>query len=379
MRPSIRLGRIFGIDIGVHYSWLLIAFLIVFSLANQFQFTNPSWTPQVIWSLAIITALFFFVSILVHELAHAAVAKSRGMSVRSITLFALGGVANIEQESTDAKSEFWTAIVGPLTSLVIGFFFLSTARAVGWRPELGMPASPAWAALAWLGYINIALAVFNMIPGYPLDGGRVLRAIAWHFTGNIVRATRIAAGVGQFIAGVLIIFGIFRFFGGAGFGGLWMAFIGWFLSQAAAGSYAEVQASAVLSDVRVRDLMSSDCATADGDTNLRIFAEDHLLRTGRRCFIVLGENGRQTGLVTVHELKKVERERWPFLTVSQIAVPLERMRTVSPETSARDALQIMVQEDVNQLPVISNGKLVGVISRGNVLQFLQTQADLKAA
>src|SRR5919109_4181861 len=193
MRATIRLGRLFGIDIGVHYSWLIIAFLIVFSLAGNFQLTNPQWTLQVIWSLAAITALLFFASILVHELSHAAVAKSRGMSVRSITLFALGGVANIEKESTDAKSEFWMAIVGPITSGVIGLVFLGLAHATGWRPDFGTPSSPVWAGLVWLGYINIALAVFNMIPGYPLDGGRVLRSIVWGINHNLVRATKIVA------------------------------------------------------------------------------------------------------------------------------------------------------------------------------------------
>jgi len=378
MRPSIRLGRLFGIEIGVHYSWLIIAFLIVFSLASNFQLTNPQWPPQVIWSLAVITALLFFASIVVHELAHAVVAIRRGMPVRSITLFALGGVANIEKESTDAKSEFWIAIVGPITSLVIGMVFLGLAYATGWRPELGTPASPIWAGFVWLGYINIALAVFNMIPGYPLDGGRVFRAIAWRLTGSQDRATRIAAGVGQFIAAALIMFGLIRFFLGAGFGGLWLAFIGWFLSQAAAASYGELEASAALSGVHVRDVMSEDCSTVDGNTNLRTFAEEYLLHTGRRCFVVLA-NGRQSGLVTVRELKQVERERWPTTTVSQITLPFDRIRTVSPDTDVTQALQIMLREDMNQLPVISNGKLAGVISRADILQFLQTQAELKAA
>jgi Zn-dependent protease/CBS domain-containing protein len=378
MHPSIRIGRVLGIDVGLHYSWLIIAFLIVFSLAGHFQMTNPQWTPQVTWSLAAITALLFFASILVHELAHAIVAKRRGMSVRSITLFALGGVANIEKESTDAKSEFWMAIVGPITSLAIGLFFLGLAGATGWQPGLGTPLSPVRTAFVWLGYINIALAVFNMIPGFPLDGGRVLRAIAWHFTGSIVRATRIAAGVGQFIAAVLIVFGLLRFFGGAGFGGLWTAFIGWFLSQAAAASYAETEATAELSGVRVGDVMSENCPRVDGNTDLRTFAEEYLLRTGRRCFVVV-ENGRELGLVTVHELKKIDRTRWPFTTVSQIAVPLEHLRTVSLDTDVTQALEIMVREDLNQLPVISNGKLVGVISRSDVLQYLQTKAELKAA
>jgi len=378
MRPSIRLGRFFGIDIGVHYSWLIIAFLIVFSLASNFELTNPQWPPLVIWSLAVITALLFFASIVVHELAHAAVAIRRGMPVRSITLFALGGVANIEKESTDARSEFWTAIVGPITSFVIGLVFLGLAHATGWRPGLGTPASPLWAGLVWLGYINIALALFNMIPGYPLDGGRVFRAIAWRITGSHDRATRIAAGVGQFIAASLIVFGLIRFFLGAGFGGLWLAFIGWFLSQAAAASYAELEASAALTGVRVKDVMSEECPSVDGNTNLRTFAEDYLLHSGRRCFVVV-ENGRQAGLVTVHELKHVDRQRWPFTTVSEIALSFDRIRTVSPDMDVTQALQIMLREDVNQLPVISNGKLAGVISRGHILQFIQTRAELKAA
>ena len=158
MRPSIRLGRILGIDIGLHYSWLIVALLIVFSLAGHFQLTNPQWGPELTWALAIVTALLFFASIVLHELSHAAVAKSRGMPVRSITLFALGGVANIEKEAPDAKSEFWTAIVGPLASIVIGLVFLGLALAAGWRPELGTPPAPLWAGFVWLGYINIALA-----------------------------------------------------------------------------------------------------------------------------------------------------------------------------------------------------------------------------
>ena len=378
MRPSLKLGRILGIDIGVHYSWVIIAFLIVFSLAGQFRLANPEWTPQLIWSLAGITALLFFASILIHELSHAAVAKSRGMSVQSITLFALGGVANIEKESMDAKSEFWMAIAGPITSVVIGFIFLGLAKVTGSGFEIGTSASPIGAAFFWLGYINIALAIFNMIPGYPLDGGRVLRAIVWRFTGSMARATRIAARVGQFFAGALIVFGLMRFLLGGSFGGLWIAFIGWFLSQASSASSAETEATAALSGVRVGDVMSTDCATVDATMNLRIFAEEYLLRTGRRCFIVL-ENGRQAGLVSINELKDMKRERWPFATVSQIAIPFDHIKTVSPETPVTEALQIMMKENANQIPVMSNGTVVGVITRVNVFQFLQTQSDMKAA
>jgi len=375
MHPTIRLGRVFGIDIGLHYSWFLIALLIFFSLVGHFQSINPQWSQGLAWSLAAITALLFFASIVTHELSHAAVAKARGMPVKSITLFALGGVANIEKESVDAKSEFWTAIVGPITSAVIGLFCLVLA---GWQPALGTPPGPLWAGLVWLGYINIALAVFNMIPGYPLDGGRVLRSIIWGINGDQVRATKIAAVVGQCIGVAFIVFGLFRFFSGAGFGGLWLAFIGWFLKDAAAASYLEAEASVVLADVRVGDVMSRDCPTVDGNLNLRTFAEDHLMRTGRRCFVVV-ENGRYLGLVTINELKQVDSARWPFTTVAQIAVPFERVRTVSPDTPLKRALELMALEDINQLPVLSNDELVGVLSRSQVLQFLQTRAELKAA
>jgi predicted transcriptional regulator len=217
-----------------------------------------------------------------------------------------------------------------------------------------------------------------MIPGYPLDGGRVLRAIVWKMTGSVVRATRIAARTGQFIAIGFIMYGLFRFFEGAGFGALWIAFIGWFLSQAAAASNAEVEASAALSGVRVADVMSEDCPAVDSNLDLRTFAEEYLLRTGRRCFVAV-LNGRHVGLVTVDEMKHVGRERWPFTTISQIAVPLDQIHAVSPDTHVREALEIMIQEDVNQLPVVSNGRVTGVISRGNVVRLLQTQAELKAA
>ena len=378
MRPTIRLGRVFGVDIGVHFSWFIIALLIFFSLVGHFEMINPQWSPPLAWAMAAITALLFFGSIVAHELSHAAVANARGMPVSSITLFALGGVANIERESVDAKSEFWMAIVGPITSAVIGLLCLAVASISGWQPALGTPPGPFQAGLVWLGYINIALAVFNMIPGYPLDGGRVLRSIIWGINRDPIRATKIAAIVGQFIAVAFIVFGLFRFFSGAGFGGLWLAFIGWFLKDAAAASYVGVEASAALAHVRVGDVMSQDCPTVDGNLNLRTFAEDYLMRTGRRCFVVV-QNGRYVGLVTINELKQVAPDRWPLTTVARIAVPFERVRTVSPDTPLNDAMELMAAGDINQLPVISNGKLVGVLSRSQVLQFLQTRAELKAA
>jgi len=206
MKAQIKLFRIWGIQIGLHYSWLLIALLVTLSLAGQFQATNPQWGANVVWVIAILTALLFFAAIVLHELSHAAIAKARGLPVKSITLFALGGVAQIEKEASDPKTEFWMGIVGPITSALIGGICLALAVLIGWDPT-ARHQSPQLAMLVWLGIINIALAVFNMVPGFPLDGGRVLRAIVWWITGNAERATRIAATTGQAIAFVFIIVG----------------------------------------------------------------------------------------------------------------------------------------------------------------------------
>jgi Zn-dependent protease/predicted transcriptional regulator len=311
-------------------------------------------------------------------LSHAAVAKARGIPVHSITLFALGGVANMERESEDARSEFWMAIAGPITSVLIGLSFLAIARVAGWHPASGTPPSPVWAGFVWLGYINIALAIFNMIPGYPLDGGRVLGSIIWAINGNRVRATKIAAGVGQTIAIAFIVFGFFRFFSAGAFAGLWLAFIGWFLAEAAGATRAGIAVSATLQNVRAVDVMSKDFPAVQENVNLRTFAEDYLLRTGRRSFVVVG-NGGQRGLVTVNELKRIKPERWPFTTVGEIAEPLERVSSVSPEAPLVRALELMGQDGADQVPVISGGQLVGVVRRADVAQFMQTRQELKAA
>lgn len=375
MEAQIKLGRIFGVKIGLHYSWLIIALLVTLSLVGQFYVINPQWGPSVIWATAIITALLFFTTLLLHELSHAAVARSRGLPVRSITLFALGGVAQIEKEATDAKTEFWMGIVGPITSIVIGAACLTLAWSLGWSPSTE-PRTPPMAVLQWLGYMNIALAVFNMIPGFPLDGGRVLRAIVWWITGDPARSTRIAARVGQFIAFGFIIWGILRFFGGAGLGGLWLTLIGWFLLEAARASYAQVEISENLRGVKVSEVMANDWPVIDGRMNLQTFVDEHLLKTGRRCFVVEDE-GRVSGLVTPHEVKTVERARWPQTTVEEVMRPLRSLHTVVPQTSITKALEVMGREDLNQLPVVHDGRLKGIISRSHILRLLQTRAELQ--
>jgi Zn-dependent protease/predicted transcriptional regulator len=374
MKAQIKLGRIFGIEIGLHYSWFIIALLITLSLVGQFHEFNPQWGEGVIWTTAIATSLLFFASIVAHELSHAAVARMRRLPVRAITLFALGGVAQIEKESDEAGTEFWMGIAGPVMSVLIGFLCLGLGVALGW-PLATIPQTPLQAMLMWLGYINISLAIFNMVPGFPLDGGRVLRGIIWWATGDAQRATRIAARVGQLVAFGFIILGISRFFGGAGVGGLWIAFIGWFLLEASGASRAQAEVNQRLRGVNVGDLMEHDCPVVSGHDNLQTFVNEYLLRTGKRCFLVRDGQGVE-GLITPHEVRETERSRWPYTTVDEVMRPLGQVHAVSPDTPVAEAMEMMAREDLNQLPVMRNGSVEGFISRGGVLRLLQTRAEL---
>jgi Zn-dependent protease/CBS domain-containing protein len=375
MESHIKLGRIFGIRIGLHFSWLLIASLITFSLAAHFQLSHTDWSASLAWTCAVITGILFFATIIAHELAHALVAKSRKLPVRSITLFALGGVAEIEKESPDARSEFWIGISGPITSVLIGALCLSSAALMGWR-WAETPQTPVMSVLVWLGYINITLAVFNMIPGFPLDGGRVLRAIIWLITGDADRSTRIAANVGQLVALGFIALGVMRFFGGGGFGSLWIALIGWFLLQAARSSLLQTEVRAELKGVTVGDVMARDCAVVDGHLNLQTLAEEYVLARGQRCFLEM-ENGEVSGLLTINDLKKVPRARWPFTTVDMVSRPVDQLKTIEPDVPVIEAIEAMEKEQLNQMPVVSGGKVQGIITRNNIVRFLRTRSELK--
>lgn len=369
MRSHIKLGKIFGIRIGLHLSWFLIAALITISLSNQFHAANPAWNMQFAVALGMATAILFFFSLLLHELAHSLVARASGMPVKEITLFALGGVSQISKEAGSAKTEFWMTFVGPLTSALIGVVCLGVVRI----------APAAWHALAamlsWLGYINLGLAVFNLVPGYPLDGGRILRAIVWWRTGDPDYATRVASRVGQGIAALFILAGVADYLAGGGFSGIWIAFIGWFLLQAAGESRMQATLKRSMEGVRVGDVMSHDCPVADARLNLENFVDHELLRTGRRCFVVL-ENGAPAGLITPREVSLIPRPRWPFTTVDEVMRPIEDVRTIAPDESLEKALQMMATEDLNQIPVLSNGEMKGLLSRSDVVTFLQTRAEL---
>lgn len=369
MRSQIKLGSVFGIKIGIHYSWFLIAFLIVISLIARFRVTNPAWGQSTILAVSVATGVLFFVFLLLHELAHSVFAKSHGIPVREITLFALGGVSQIERNPVSARAEFWMAFVGPLSSAVIGVVCLLV------RGAAGAPKTPGFVMLTWLGYINLALAVFNMIPGYPLDGGRVLRALLWWKNGNVERSTRQAARVGQVVGGLFIAFGIFQFFAGAGFGGLWTAIIGWFVLQAAGQSLLEVGLTHLLQGTTVADVMNTSCPTVDGNLSVQRFVEDRVLRTGEPCYVVVDNTG-PAGLVTSQDVKSFGRARWPYLTLFDVMRPLNDVRAVQPATPLRAALEIMGRENLNQLPVVSDHHLDGVLTRAQLINYLHNRQEL---
>ena len=376
MRSNIKLGRFSGIEVGLHYSWFLIAALMVLSLGQRFRQINQSWSTSEIWIAALLTAALFFVSLLLHELAHSLVAQKQGLTVTAITLFALGGVSQIQDDAADAKTEFWVAIAGPIASLMIGFGCLGIAVGLGWQRSTE-PQTPVTGILVWLGYINIALAAFNMIPAFPLDGGRVLRSIVWTVTKDAARSTRVAADVGQVLAFLFILDGIWKFFSGAGFGGLWIAFIGWFLLDAAKASYRRAKVPATgLRDVRVSELMSTGCVAVDRSMSLQEFVDIYLLKTSQRCFAVK-DQGRVVGLITRHDVTTIPAELWRKTTVGTAMHPLQELHGITPDTSVVDALKLLLHSKVDQLPVIANGVLKGVIFRSQIAQLLQARQGPK--
>jgi Zn-dependent protease/predicted transcriptional regulator len=373
MPGSFRIGRIAGIDIEINVSWLVILVLLTFSLAvSWFPAAVPRQSTLIYWTLGFIAALLLFVSVLLHELAHSLVARARGLPVKRITLFIFGGVSDLQQEPQSPGVEFWVAIVGPLTSLAIGAISLGAGALIG-------PNAPLVAAvLNYLGVTNLLLGVFNLIPGFPLDGGRVLRAIIWRVTGSLRQATRAATLVGQVIAYLFIVAGVFLFFSGDFINGLWFGFIGWFLLQAAQAANSQVMLESVFKGVTVGQLMSSPPLTTPANISLQQLVDGYFLPHGMRTIPVVRSDDQQlVGLVTLADIRHVPREQWPQTPVGQAMVPLERLHAVRPQQNLNDVLPLMTGRDVNQLPVVDDaGRLVGILSRDAILRYVEIRRGL---
>lgn len=369
MESSVKLGRILGIPVGLHLSWFLIFGLMTWSLAlGYFPPEYPGLPTAGYWLLGAVTSLLLFGSVLVHELAHSIVALRHKVPVRGITLFIFGGVAQMGSEPPSAGAEFRIAIAGPLASLALAIGFGGL-----WVLDQGLPylAAPSM----WLMRINLILAVFNLIPGFPLDGGRVLRAAIWKFTGSFQQATRAATFTGQLAAFGFIGVGVFTILRGNFFNGLWLVFIGWFLQNAAAASFAQSNLQQSLRGVRVGQVMSRDCPLVPDSRPLSQLVEQEILSGGRRCFFV-ADNGRLRGMLTLTDVARVPRSEWSKVTTGQIMVPWDKLQRVEPGAELLAALRTMDDANVNQLPVVEGDEMVGMLSRQQVLHYLRARVEL---
>jgi Zn-dependent protease len=345
--------------------------LIVWALAGSYypaEFRH--WPAAEYWIVGGVTAILFFVSVLLHELGHSVVALHYKIPVRSITLFIFGGVAQIAAEPPFALAEFWIAIAGPLVSFgLFGFFTILQMLGAGFEPVLALAK--------YLAYINGALGLFNLIPGFPLDGGRVFRAVVWGITHDFRRATWVAASLGRLIAFLLIFYGIWQIFSSNFINGLWIAFIGWFLDNAAASNLRLQSIHDLLEGHKVLQVMSQNYAIISPQITLQQLADEHILGMGRRFFIVQDRNNHLAGILTLHNVKEVPRAEWLTTTTAHAMIPLEKMQAVQPETELWDAFEKMDQNGVNQLPVISDGQICGVLNRDGIISYLRTLQEVR--
>ena len=390
MKNGFRIGSLFGIDIRIDWSWLIILGLVSWSLSTFFGQAHPGWTGYASWGMAIFAAFLFFSSVLVHELAHSLVARAKGVPVRNITLFMFGGVSNIQREPSSPMTELLVTIVGPISSFALGAGFLllgsgsialsgvNLTNMNGFYTQIG----PFSTILIWLGSINILVGLFNLIPGFPLDGGRIIRAILWGLSDDLSKATRWAARLGQLIAFLIIAVGLamlvglrIPFFGGGFVNGIWLIFIGWFLQNAALLSYRKTLIQDVLDDVPVSRIMYKNVPVAPAGISIETLVNDYLMKSENRVFIIHeGEN--TIGLITIDDVRKVSPEDRKNTLVQNVMTPADKMIVVNPDEEAADALNRLQSEDIRQLPVVSGNKIIGLLRRKDIIRWLQFQSQL---
>jgi Zn-dependent protease/CBS domain-containing protein len=368
MRGNISLGRVFGIPLRLNYTWFIIFAWVTFLLVFDVSYQNYPLEQRII--LGLLTSLLFFASIIIHELAHSILAIRNNIPVKEITLFVFGGVSQITKEATHPRAEFSIAIVGPLTSLALaGIFYGLYLLLAGTTQPL------AASLMRWLAWINVLLAAFNLIPGFPLDGGRIFRALVWHRTHDYHRATRIATKVGQGIAYAFIVGGIALILVlGLWFDGMWLIFIGWFLSNAAKASYQQVLLHDALTGITVRQVTDYDCPLIPPHMNLMELVQQHILPTGRSCFLI-SWGAELEGIVTQQQIKKVPRSRWAITPVQDIMTSASKLKVAYADQDILSVLQEMNGGSANHIPVMETGKIIGVINREDIARFLRTRAD----
>jgi Zn-dependent protease/predicted transcriptional regulator len=368
----MRIGKILGIPIYLHSTWIIIFAAITYSLKQQFELEHSGWLPAQYWSVGVFTSLLFFVSLLFHELAHSVVAQHYKIRVLSITLFIFGGVASIERDPSKAIQEFNIAIAGPLASGFLAAVFFGLVRV--------FPANETVDAIGtWLWTTNLLLAVFNLLPGFPLDGGRIFRAIIWGATKNFSRATRVAGTTGRLIAYAMILLGGFAVFKGAIPQGLWSVFIGFFLLNAAQESVSQLAVRETLTGLRAADVMSQEVPTVGRAISLEEYGAE-VLRTGRRCHLVITDD-RLVGMMNVHTLNSVPRDEWAHNSVQAVMIPRERILWATPDEPLLGLLERLLTADVNQMPIVSGSDdgaahIIGMVTRDSILRVMQTRSEL---
>jgi Zn-dependent protease/predicted transcriptional regulator len=365
-RQGLTIGNYKNIRIGLDYSWFIMFILVVFMLARYFFPQNYEDISSLeAWSLSVLAALLFFVSILLHEFAHALAARKRNVEISDIILFIFGGLARMKREPERASDEFVIAGAGPLCSFLLGILFLGTAFLLEPVVREGLHG-----VLWYVGYVNILLVLFNLVPGFPLDGGRMLRAALWHYTGNLRKSTRIVSNMGQIFAFALMFTGVLVMFGGALIVGVVWIFVGMFLLQSAKSGYYMVAMREGLSGIPVHKIMTTNPSTVHPDVSLRNLVNEYFFKNRFSCFPVMRKE-EFVGLVEINQVKAVEREQWEFKRVSDIMTPREALRTVTPDTDAYDVLMQMIDAGCGRLPVLENGELIGIISRKDIMQFVE--------
>ena len=380
MKSTVPLGRIAGIEIGIHYSWFIILGLITWTLSNGLlPSLNRSWSETTLWALGLLLAILLFASVLVHELAHSIVAKARGFEVKGITLFLLGGVSSLQSDARRARDEFIISAVGPAASLVLAGLFWLIILIIGrdavviWFPQ-ARSLDAIEAALNYLWFLNLLLAIFNLLPAFPLDGGRVLRSILWAVTGSYLKATRVAARGGQLAGLALVAFGVWQIFGGNHLGGIWYAIIGWFLQSTAGSSLREAEADDAMRGIYVREAMQQNVDTLGPEVTVFQAVYDFFLQRGMRAMPV-SEGNRLIGIISLSDVKGIPQERWGYETVRDHMTPAP-LKSLTPDDELSDALTLMAEHSLNQAPVLERDRLVGMLTRADIIRYLHSRTEL---
>jgi Zn-dependent protease/predicted transcriptional regulator len=368
---SWRLGRIAGIEIRIDSSWAVLAILITYTMYVQLTVSFPRLGTGPAVGVAILAAVLFFASVLLHELAHAVVSRARGIPVRDITLFLFGGATRARLEAGSPGDEFLITVVGPLTSIVLaGVFFGLSLVARGAPARIGP-------TLAYLAVVNLFLAAFNLLPGFPLDGGRLLRSIVWKITGSLNRATRIASSVGQAIGYLMIAAGVVALLAGAPISGIWLAAIGWFLAQAARASYRDLEIRRLLHQADAEDVMTVDLKRVPHDVTVRDAVDRFFMRYDHGGFPV-EQDGRTIGLLTLRAVKRLPREEWDERRVRDVMAPIGDEVTVSPDTPMDQVVEKLEAADGSRVLVVSDGEVVGIITPTDVARWVSRREELAA-